>query len=93
MTLINTILNSPKRNFTTTEEADICCHPQYILQSAQGYMQLEEDHLSTPVGDHLTPVCDNLYLIVWASDLNSEYGEISLFGSLSQALELFFNHK
>lgn len=82
------------RNWTTTEELDICDRPEFHnATEVQGWCVMEEDRLETQVGDTLEPIDDNLYIIRWAEDLHSEYGEFSMFGNLQQALDLFFNHK
>lgn len=82
------------RNWTTTEKADICCSYEfYEATEVQGWCFMEDNRLQTHVGDILEPIDDNLYLIRWSPDLHSEYGEFTMFGDLTQALELFFSHK
>lgn len=88
------ILSAPARNWTTSEEADICCHPQaYELNKDEGWCYMEDNCVCTYVGDKLEPISDNLYRITWMPDLHSEYGEFTVFNYLRQALDLFFNHR
>jgi len=88
-TITQALLAAKPRKFTTSEEADICGHPRI----SDPYYWFEESELSTQVGDKLEAIDDNLYRITWMEDLHSEYGEVTAFSSLTQALELFFNHK
>jgi hypothetical protein len=88
------LLTAPARNWTTSEEADICCFPGWQAASEeQGWAYMEDDHIATQVGDRLEPVGDNLYVITWKEDLQAEYGEFTACSSLRHALEIFLNHK
>jgi len=89
MQILEALLTAPARPFTTTEEADISCRPEF----SDPYYWLEDYDLSTQLGDKLEAIGNNLYRITWMKDLHSEYGEVTVFGNLQQALDLFFNHK
>lgn len=91
---LNQILQAPARDFTTTEEADICCHPDFHdAVKVKCWVFMEDSYLKTTSRDMLEAIDDNLYRITWVADLHSEYGEVTVLGSLTQALDLFFNHK
>lgn len=66
------------RTFTTTEEADICCHPSV----ASGWVFCEEDYAINQQGDKLSPIGDNLYQITRAKD-----GKQIAFVTLARAME------
>ena len=66
------------RLFTTTEEADICCHPSV----ASGWVFCEEDYAINQQGDKLSAAGDNIYEITRARD-----GKKIQFASLAGAME------
>ena len=66
------------RPFTTTEEADICCHPSCL----NGWVACEEVYAINENGDKLSPVGDNLYEITRAAS-----GAKIQFTSLAGAME------
>jgi len=94
MSITQQILQATARNWTTTEEADICCHPDFHdAVEVKRWVFMEDSYLSTQTRDKLEAIDDNAYRITWATDLHNEYGEVIVFSTLAQALELFFNHK
>ena len=93
MSITSIILNAEVREWTTTEEANILHHPDFHENDESGVTFLEDSYLGSQVGDRLSPISDNLYRITWADDLHTEYGEVTVFSNLRQALDLFFNHK
>ena len=82
--LENTIFQAPPRAFTTTEEADLSCHPE----NASGYIWIEEDFAVTQVGDKLEAISDNLYRITWNEEDRATKGEFSVFISLQHAIQV-----
>ena len=68
-----------RRNFTTTEEADISYHPM----TTGGFLWVEENYAETQAGDRLYAIGDNLYRIEWNDD---NYVVAAEFNSLARAL-------
>lgn len=73
------------RNFTASELSDIECHPL----STSDFIWAEDDYVDTQLGDRLTAVGDNLYLIQWAEDNGKGY--FTLCTLLAHALQLLAN--
>lgn len=66
-----------QRLFTTSEEADICCHPSV----ANGWAVCEEDYVINENQDKLHAIGDNLYQITRAAT-----GELIEFDNLAGAM-------
>lgn len=84
MSITQALLSAPARNFTISEEADICCHPN--LGSA--YYWLEDDYLETQTGSRLQAVDDNLYRITTPDE---RFAPVLSFSSFRQAIEFFYS--
>jgi len=81
-TLFNTLKNAPARPWSTTEEADMSCHPLM----AHGWLWLEEDSAVTQAGDRIEAIGDNLYRVIWNTELMDTHGEFSIFTALEYVM-------
>jgi hypothetical protein len=82
--LFNELSNAKARNWTTSEEADISCHPSH----SSGWLWIEDDFAVTQAGDKVEPIEDNLYRVTWNTELMATHGEFSVFTNLQHVLEI-----
>ena len=66
-----------KRNFTMTEEADICCS----RHAGGDFMEMDDDTVTTAFGDTLEAHGDNLYRVT------RKDGKVEDYDSLQVALD------